>query len=114
MSGPDNQVTGLWTQDTAEFGDSFVKVRGTRVCIRKSRTLIDGMHEVRTIGLEARTGVGFQCDAKNSQAFLTSERRGRERLRVLTCDYRTGGVRRGRGVAGLLRCRRSDRRKHEE
>src|ERR1700674_4527545 len=114
MSGPDNQITWLRMEDTAKFGDSSVKVPGTRVCIRKSSTLIDGMHEVRTIGLQARTWVGFQCGTKNSQAFLTRERQGREWWCVLTCAYRTRGVSRGRGVAGLLRGRRSDRAKHEE
>ena len=95
MSGPDNQITWLRTEDTAEFGDSRVKVRGIRVCIGKSSTVIDGMHQVRTIGLQAGVWVGFQCDTNNSQAFLTRERRGRELLRVLTCAYRSGGVNRG-------------------
>ena len=72
------------------------------------------MHEVRTIGLEGRAWVGLQCRTKNSQAFLTRERRGREWLRGLTCVRGTGGVSLGRGVTGLLRGRPSDRAKHEE
>src|ERR1700731_256913 len=101
MPGPDNQITWLRTEDTAEFGDSCVKVRRTSVDIRKSSTLIDGMHEVRTIGLEARMWVGFQGGSKNSQAFLTREHRGRESLRGLISVYRARGVDRGRDVTGL-------------
>jgi len=63
VSGPGDQVAGLWVHDVAEFRNAVVEIGRTDVGIPKAGALINGVHEMRAIGSGMGVSTGLERGA---------------------------------------------------
>jgi len=117
MSWPGDQVARLGVHDGAKFRNAAVEIGRADVGVRKAGTLIDGVHEMRAIGL----GVGGLRDSSaalitdrpslelSSGEGLCTARRVRGAVGGLAwfaCPANAGGTRtQSRSSAGCVFCR---------
>ena len=73
MSGPGDQVAGLGVYDGVKFRNAVVEIGRADVRIRKAGTLINGVHEMRAIGLGAGGSARFERGADYGKAFTGVE-----------------------------------------
>jgi hypothetical protein len=70
---PDHQVSGLRTCHTLKFAGSDVQIRGRRITVGESGAIIDGVHQVGTIGFGADTDVGVQRSRDHRQSVIRGQ-----------------------------------------
>jgi hypothetical protein len=73
MSGPGDQVAGLGVHDEVKFRNAPVEIGRADVGVRKAGTFINGVHEMRAIGLGVGGSARFERSADYGKALTGVE-----------------------------------------